>query len=660
MGASDDQLATRRIFQLSLLDDGFLQPGKEPARNRPHGNLMVLRIAVLALFGILAVRLASMQLIDGADYAQRSRENHIFSTNILPTRGLIVDREGTPLVENVGRYAAGVTPELLPANKDQRYRIYLKLEELIGVPALEIQSKVQDAEDRDAAYIEILLQKNLSKERALMLDEASVDMPGVRLEVTPGRNYIAGDAFTHILGYIGAQSPEEFERLQKDGYNINEPVGKTGIESRYEKDLRGSVGVSQVEQDAQGRLITTLEAKDSSPGDSLKLAIDSGLQQYVYELLDAAKGEATVASAVVMSPKTGEVYAIVSLPSYDNNIYADPDTRSGELTQLNNDLRHPFLNQALTESAPGSTFKLLTASAALQEGNITTSTSINVASTILLIKGENGVAYPLYDWNAHGWINFYEAIAVSSNIFFYQASCGIPSSDQNPVKGLGQTYDNEVQAVTLAQYARAFGFGAPSGIDLEGEGSGIIPTPAWKLRSHVGPDFNEDDKYWYYSDTCFMGIGQGDVTATPIQIARMTAAIANGGKLLTPHVVNEVIAPDGSTVRKITADAKTVPVSAKNLAAVREGMHQSVQTARGAGIKARAQTIDVAGKTGTAEFGGYGPDGKRLQHAWFTGFAPFDDPEVVVTVYFDLGIGGDKAAPVAGQIFDYFNQNVKR
>jgi len=641
---------------MSLLDGGF-RPTSTPSRNRPHGNLMVLRLAVIGLFGILVVRLVDMQIVHGDEYARRSRENHIVATNILPARGLIYARGGEPLVENEGVYAAQIIPEFLPDPDPDvpptRYQVYNWIEQTLGVPALEVQTRVADAEKGGRPDQPIVLKSHLTKEEALRLEEASTDLPGLSLGVAPGRNYVGGDSFSHLLGYIGAQTPEEAKALTNEGYAFNEPVGKSGVESRYEKELRGQIGLSANEQDAHGNLIDVLKTVDPVPGNSLHLSIDLGLQQYTYELLSNSLGSAKVAAAVVMSPKTGALYALVSVPGYDNNMFGDLKNRADEYAALANDSRrHPLLNQALTESAPGSTFKLITASAALQEGTITPATSWNVPSAILEFKGENGLPQYLYDWRAHGWINLEGAIAWSSNIYFYMASCGI----YGQTRGLGK--NDEESAVILGYYARAFGLGQLTGVDIDaGEMPGVIPSPQQKKAVHTGPGFNPDEGNWWYADTCFMGIGQQDVTATPLQIARMTAAVANGGKLLTPHVVGEILGPNGSVLRAIKPESKQVPVSAKNLESVRIGMHSSATV--GVSQRAAQPGIDIAGKTGTAQFGPVKPDGTQDQHAWFTGFAPYGDPEVVVTVYLDLGVGSENAAPIAGQIFSYFANHVK-
>ncbi len=637
---------------MSILDGGFRRPAGG-SRNRPHGNLNALRIAVIGLFAILGIRLAYMQIVNGADYARRSRENHITAQNILPTRGEIVDRNGEKLVENVPTYTAKLVPELLPDDKDKRYRIYQKIEQTLGVPALETMSRVKQAEDDKLEYIAITLKDRLTNDEMLILDELSPDMPGVSVEVTPGRDYIGGNAFAHLLGYIGPQRAETRAQYAKEGYDLNEPIGVAGLEAYYESDLRGKAGITAAEQDAQGRLITALKSTDPVPGNTLKLAIDAGLQNYISQLLTDTMNDGTWnarnAAAVVMSPKTGEVYALVSVPNYDPAIVADTAGHADEYAALANADPHraPLLNHAVSAAAPGSTFKLVTAAAALESGHVTAATSIDVPSATYEFKGENGQPQYLYDWRAQGpGINLYKGIAYSSNIYFYMASCGL-----YPNPGLGK--NAESSASILAAMARNFGFGQPTGIDLDSEADGVVPDPAWKLRN------NTLDPQWYLGDTCYMGIGQGDVKATPVQIARMTAAVANGGNLLTPHIVNEIDSPDGKLVRTIKTQSKPVGVSAEHLAEIREGMHQSVNDPRGAGQRVKeGTTVDVAGKTGTAEFT---EDGNtHMQHAWFTGFAPYDDPEVVVTVYYDLGVGGDKAAPTAGRIFDYFEKNVKK
>ena len=637
---------------MSSFNDGReVDPGL--SRNRPHGNLVLLRVAVFIAFGLLLVRLADWQLVQGAEFAERSRTNHIVQTNSLPTRGLIYDRNGELLVENVGVFTATIIPVLLPTLDGEpeaaaRYAIYLRMEMILGVPALEIQTRVREAEDNGDHDLPIRIANYLTREQALWLEEASPDMPGVALTVEPGRRYVGGDTFSHILGYIGPMSPEEWVLLRGKGYAFNEPVGKLGVEAYYESDLRGTAGFQLSEVDAAGNPVSELDSLDPVAGSSLRLTIDAGLQRFVTQLLQDQlvhpANEATVAAAVVMSPKTGEIYALVTLPGYDNNLFNEIADNYDAYVDLLEDPRRPLTNQALSSSAPGSVFKLITASAALQEGNITPSTTRTVDSLVWEFVGENGQPFYFFDWAVHGVVDLRRAIARSSNIYFYMAACGILDEG---VPGLGDNIDES--AVILGYYARQYGLGGLSGIDfVGGESAGTVPSPEWKQRV-IGED-------WFLADTCFMGIGQGDVTATPLQIAMMTAAVANGGRLPQPRVMSEIIDNNGLQVRQLESSFDSVPVDPEHLRVIRDGMLASVSTADGAAWRAAVPGYTVAGKTGTAEFF---RDGEALEHAWFTGFAPYDDPEMVVTVYFDLGIGGVKAAPIGGLIMEYFLENVQ-
>ncbi len=635
-------------------------------RNRPRGNLNVLSIAVFGLFALLTARLAYMQIVKGPSYSERSRDNHLVRTDVVPPRGLIYDRNGVQLVQNVPSYSAQIVPDLLPAKSatpgadDPRYKIYQELEQVTGTPALAIQQQVKQQEGSGKGGQAITVASHLTQDQAQTLDEVTNSMPGVTLVITPARDYTGGTDFSNILGYIGAQSAENAAQYAKLGYSLFEPVGVAGLEQVYQQDLRGTPGFTLDEQDAQGTLIQQVENVAPKPGDSLKLAIDKGLQDYVAQILQQymsygsnnafASETARTAAAVVMNPNDGEIYAMVSIPGYDDNIFNDPVKNASEITSMLQDKQHsPLTDHAIAAAAPGSTFKMITAAAGLQNGTVTPQTSRYIPSTRLDIKGDDGKTYTLIDWETHGTIDLYQAIAQSSDIYFYGVACGLPATDGIPgMKGLAS--DSDKAALILGQYARAFGLGSPTGVDLDNEASGNVPSPAQKLKTH-------DGEPWVYFDTCYMGIGQGDVAATPLQMARVTAAVANGGKLVTPHVVNQVVAPNGQVVRNITGDTTQVPVSKPNLDVVREGMHECVNG--GACESAAAPGVDMSGKTGTAEFNDEYQGGILTQHAWFTGFAPFENPQVVVTVYFDLGWGGARAAPAASKIAEYFFKNVK-
>ncbi|MFL2635384.1 MAG: penicillin-binding protein 2 [Tepidiformaceae bacterium] len=614
-------------------------------RNRPRGNLRILWLAIIILFAVLLIRLIDMQIINRANFAEKAQNNRIIQTNIPAVRGLIYDRSGNPLVDNTVSFSASIVPSLLPVDEQKRYLLYLQLEKILDLPAIEIAKQIEEFERKISQSGTLIIARNLSHQQALMLEQSTPDLIGVALEMDAQRTYLGGSALSHILGYMGAQTEIEWEERKTKGYGFNELVGKTGLEAFYENILHGTPGKAITEINAYGSKIQILDEINPSPGHNIHLSIDLKLQTYVAELLEQGRGEANIAAAVVMDANTGEILALVSLPNYDNNIFSSVN-RDKEYTKLINDPNLPLLNWSLNPAAPGSTFKLVTAAAALEEGRATAETSYNVDSLAHEFLGFDGRTYQFFDWRIHGLINLHEAIAWSSNIYFYMLSCGFPREE---LPGLGD--DVEQSAVTLSYYARRFGLGSETGIDLvSSESPGLIPTPEWKRRSRAGPNFSATEREWYYADTCFMGIGQGDVTATPLQIAIMTAAIANNGKLLTPRIATKITDTEGNLIEQKPTVSTKIPVSQKNLEVIREGMRQAV--ANGSATLAKVEGIQTAGKTGTAEF--IAADGTTKEHAWFTGFAPFDSPEIVVTVYFDLGQGNLKASPIAAEIMRYY------
>ena len=630
--------------------EGKPPPDPGPTRVRPHGNLAVLRIAIVVLFAIVVVRLADMQLVRGEDYAERARHNHIQSEQILPARGLIYDAQGRPLVENVGFYQATIVPELLPESEEDRRVLYQYLEELLDVPYLESYSAVVQAETEGTENQGIAIKANLSRDEALLLREVESDMPGISVTIQPGRNYVGGETFSPLLGYIGLPSAEEWPQLRDEGYQFNQPVGKMGIELEYERLLRGEVGWSSNEVNAFGDVVNVLQTEEPEPGRSLRMSIDMDLQEYIAEALEEGMDdEATTAAAVVMDVETGAVRGIVSIPTWDNNMFSQADLYEEEIEALLDDPRRPLINRALNPAAPGSTFKLVTALAALEEGAITPNTTIEVDSMVRHFEGDDGVLWPLWDWAVHGTVDLHRAISVSSNHYFYMASCGLQD-----IPGSGLASNVHESAYRLRYYATRMGYGDQTGIDTGAEAAGIIPDPEWKRETFDDPMFNPEDREWYYGDTCWMGIGQGDVTATPMQVTQMTAAIANNGRLVRPRTVWEVLRPDGSVEHTYEPEWEDVPVSEENLHEVRQGMRRTITDEDGAGRRARVEGLEVAGKTGTAEF--THADGRELEHAWFTGYYPYSDPEVAVTVFFDIGVGGERAAPVAGQILEYYDE----
>ncbi len=599
-------------------------------------KLFFLGLVVFTVFGILALQLGRLQLVDGQKYQVRAENNRLRLVPVTPARGLIYDRRGVPLVENRASYSAAVVPADVP--KDREDEILISLQELIGVPAGEMQAKIEERQKSNDPFTPLILKEDISDEAAFALRERIAQLPGARVVVGPRRVYTQGALLAHILGFVYRIDESEYADLRDAGYQINDRLGKTGVELTYENVLRGVPGVKIVETDAAGRELRTLDEKPAEQGNSLVLSIDIDLQQKVTDYLKAAMGKSQNGAAIVLNVRTGEVLALVSLPPYDDNVFTAP-VEDRAISLLLEDRRKPLLNHAIAEMyPPGSTFKQITGVAALQEGIANASTVIFSPGVIYVQNQfDASIRYPFRDWAALGSLDFYRGVAMSSDVYFYYLAGGYTENKREVFHGLGATL--------LASWARRFGLGSATGIDLPGESDGLVPDPAWKEKT-----FGE---VWTTGDTYNMGIGQGYVAATPMQMAVVTAAIANGGDVLVPHVVHEVRDSEGRVVIPARRSVKSnLNVDPRNLNVFREGMRQAV--ADGTAKTAASKNTRVAGKTGTAEFGERRPDGSYLEHGWFTGYAPFDNPEIAVVVFLEQGNGALTAAPVGAKIFDYY------
>jgi penicillin-binding protein 2 len=449
------------------------------------------------------------------------------------------------------------------------------------------------------------------------------------------RRYPSADLTSHIVGYVGRISEEEYASLVPRGYILNDQVGKTGIEADYEAVLRGQPGEELAEVDASGRQLEVLDARAAQPGQSVFLTIDLELQREATEALRDYMGSSDNATAVVMDVHSGEILTMVSLPAFDNNLFSSAISQQ-ELDDLLNQPGKPLVNHAVAEMyAPGSTFKTITGLAALQEGIATTGTVITSKGYITVENEyDPNVVYYFRDWAALGALDFYRGVAMSSDVYFYYLAGG--KADEG-FRGLGED--------RLAQYARAFGLGELTGVDLPGESPGIVPDARWKEQNW--------GETWYVGDTYSFGIGQGYLAVTPLQLANAIVAIANGGELLQPRLVKEIQDDHGNTLAAFGPQVRRqVPVNPDYLAVMREAMRQSVDS--GVASSAKVAGLSIGGKTGTAEFGEQHADGKYDTHGWFVGFAPFEDPEIAVAVFAQRGGGFQNAAPAAARIFDYY------
>ncbi len=611
---------------------------KEPKREQPASQRARtvgagLRALVILMFGVLLIQLVNMQVIKGAEYKDQATINALREVTVPAARGLIYDRNGVLLVQNAARFSVAITPGDLPDRGEAA--VYETISRAIEMPVADIERKVREGAKLRGDYNPSVIKADLDRETALVLMELEPHTPGMTVRVEPSREYLTGDLLSHVLGYVGPISAEDYEKLKGQGYLLQDYIGQSGVEYTYEEALRGKPGKKLIEVDALGRELKVISERRPIDGSNVVLSIDSKLQEQVAAALKDFEGDSENAAAAVMDVKTGEVLAMVSLPTYDNNVF-NGNISNEELQGLMDAPGKPLVNHVIAERyPPGSTFKTIVGSAALQEGVATAGTTITSRGYITVENEfDPNVVYVYPDWAPLGTLDFYGGLAMSSNVYFYYMAGG--KADEG-FRGLGEE--------RVATYARGFGLGKPTGIDLPGESEGLVPDAAWKEETVGEP--------WTIGDTYNFGIGQGYVAATPIQMLAAVSSIANGGSMLVPHVVKELRDSMGNVQSPVETETRgKVPVEPGYLDIVKAGMRQSVTT--GVARTAAIANIAVAGKTGTAEFGSVQYDGKHPTHGWFIGFAPYEDPQIAVVVFVQHGSGGRDAAPAAARIFDYY------
>jgi penicillin-binding protein 2 len=513
---------------------------------------------------------------------------------------------------------------------------------LTGVSVDDINKRITEARARAETFNPINLVTNAPKDMALSIEE-NVNLgrlPGVRLQVDSVRQYVEGDSLAHILGYVGRISAEEYDRLRERGYLLNDRLGKVGVELMMEEELRGRFGRETVEYDASGERIQVLGREDPIPGRSLNLTIDVALQAQMRESLERWKRDSLQSVGIAMDPRTGEILAMVSLPGYDNNLFSRPISQA-DLNRLTTDPRRPLVNHAIASAfPPGSIYKPIVGAAALQEGIATPNTVITSTGSITVANqfDPNAPGYVFRDWRALGSLDFRQGLAMSSDVYYYYLAGGFKEPGGRDFKGLGPQ--------RIADYSRRFGLGRPTGINLAGEASGNIPTPEQVQRTFGQP--------WVLGDTYNMGIGQGYVLTTPIQMLNMTAAIANGGTLWEPQIVRDVIDSEGRVVRPYQRRAlSTVEVAPQHLQVIREAMRLTVTN----GTAPILQTVGIsnAGKTGTAEYTARDPiTGYGKTHGWYVGWAPYENPEIAFVIFQQSGSGGENGVTVAAEFLKFW------
>ena len=621
-------------YRLDWTEQVFLPASSDKATVGQNFNFNYLPkiIFVLALFmAIILARVAWLQIIKGDYYYNLAEGNRIRIARIEANRGIIYDSSNRPLVRNVANFLLYFVPADLPENEQEKRSIIERLSQILGTlsPA-DIENILTAVKPKSLeSYQPLFVTDNIEYNKAMLLYLESDKMPGVYLSNKTKREYnLSSLSLSHILGYTSKINQTELDKYGSEYLPIDY-IGKTGIENFWENELKGQSGKKQIEVDALGKEKKIINQLAGADGHNLVLSIDIDLQKKLEETITNAlkKSKLNKACAIALDPNNGEILALVSLPSYNNNLFARGITND-EYQALVSHPDQPLFNRCTSGEYPsGSTIKPVLAAAALEEGIINENTSF--ISTGGLRVGE--WFFPDWKVGGHGVTNVRKAIAESVNTFFYYIGGGY-----GDFVGLGID--------RMVRYEKIFGLGKQTGIDIIGEAKGFLPTKDWKETIK--------GERWYVGDTYHAAIGQGDITVTPLQVANYTAVFANGGLLYRPHFIRQVLSSDDKIIRQVDhKPIKSNVVSSENIKIVREGMRQTV--AAGSARSLASAPVAVAGKTGTAQWSSNKPN-----HAWFTGFAPYDKPQIVITILIEQGgEGSSVAVPIAREVLEWYFSN---
>jgi len=577
-------------------------------------------LCVMAAFVVLFLRLFYLQVIDGEELRRLSENNCIRLQNIDPPRGLIFDRNGKLLVDNRASFDLSI---ILKDAKPIEDTIN-KLSRYTKISSEEIQSKIARSKGI-SNYKPVLLKQDIGRNVLAAIEVHKYDLPGVYIDVKPRRHYINKQSAAHLIGYLSEINSGELKSGKYPDCEQGDFIGKFGAEKAYEQYLRGKRGGRQVEVNANGQVVRILNAVDTRPGFDTYVTIDQLLQKQAEKLLEGVAG-----AVVAMEPGTGRLLAMASSPSFDQNDFVSGMSHEQWGALISNPLK-PMSNKAVQgEYPPASTFKIVTAIAGLEEGVIDEDTTIFCPG---FYKFGNRV-YQCWKKGGHGSVNVISALAESCDTFFYQ---------------VGQKLGID----RLAWYATAFGLGSPTGINLDHEAPGLVPTAAWKKRQTGIP--------WQAGETLSVAIGQGYNLVTPLQMAGLISAIGNGGDRYRPLILKKIVTSTGKVVRKgKTQVIGKLPASPKTMELVRKGLWEVVNGNQGTARGVRVAGIDISGKTGTAQIFSRKTDEVEREediamhlksHAWFVAYAPSDDPVIAVAVVVEHGEhGSSSAGPIAKEL----------
>ncbi len=601
---TEESLNQSRLWQDSLV-------GADPYTGRKtyisRWRLVPIYTTGVVFFAVLLTRLFALQILEGQTFLAKALGNRSYSRIIYAPRGIIYDREGNILASNKPAFRMVADPTLIP--KEKKEEIARSLSKLLDTSSEEILRKLEGDKI-------VTIKADVEREKTITFIVNEKDYPGISVEVVALRKYTDPMVTSHLVGYVGQISKEELKVGAKVGIRAGDNIGKIGVEEAYDTSLRGINGYELIKVDAAGKKEGVIYKQKPKTGSDLTLSLNLNLQKKAYQFLEEEMSEVggSAGVAVVLNIKTGEILSLVSLPSFDSEKLSEGLSEE-EYQKLASDPNRPFINRSISSSyPPGSTFKLVTAAAGLETGKLSADTKILDTGFITLGDTTFKNWYFSQYGKTEGELEITRAIARSNDTFFFR---------------VGQILGEKL----LQDFAVAFGLGEKTGVNLIGEQKGLVPTENWKLENKGEP--------WFPGNTLNMAIGQGDLLTTPMQIAVFTSAIANGGKIIQPQILKT----DAAVINKENF------VKEENLKLIREGMRKAAETG-GTAWPFFDFKVATAGKTGTSEV----PSGKP--HAWFTAFAPYEKPEIVVTVLVEHGgEGSNVAAPVVRKILEEYFSN---
>jgi len=619
-----------------LIRRGPLDEPEQPAR---LPRLLAFASVVALVLLVLILRLADVQLVHGALYEKLADQNQTRTIPLTAPRGLMYDRNGVVVAANRPSFVV----EIVPMQVGDPGLELAELGGILRVATATLWKRLLRQNGVTYTTFEalataiplgpIIIADDLDTATVARFSERADRLAGMAVELLPVRRYLYGTVGSHILGYVGRITQQEYEERKRLGYGANDTVGKEGVEYTYDEYLRGVSGGRAIKVTSAGVAVATLGERDATPGDRLDLTVDWNLQRAAETAVDRQirviasqnKGHRIAGAAIVEDVHSGAILALVSQPNVNPNDFALPISEQRYDEYLNDPLKPLFARAIAGKYPTGSTFKMITSSAAL-------ATHVVDRNSVRSCPGyfDLGIVFNDHKQGGHGTVNLTQAIAQSCDVFFYKVGF-------------------ELGITRLDRFARAYGIGSKTGIDLPGETDGTLPTPAWKQRVY--------HDQWYAGDTVNMSIGQGYLEVSPIQLLRVVTAVANGGTLYKPYLVGDIRDSHGRVATRFGAKVESrVPVSASDLALVREGMLGAIESPQGTAYNVYIPGFHYAGKTGSVENLKTVDNPEGRNHAWFVCFAPYDHPQIAIIVFMEKsgGYGSVNAAPVAQEIVQYY------